>query len=39
VPASTLARWIGGLEQPPLDVFLAAVDIALLAAQPGEGTG
>jgi len=39
VPASTLARWIGGLEQPPLDVFLAAVDIVLLAAQPGEGTG
>jgi len=39
VPAGTLARWIGGLEQPPLDVFLAAVDIVLLAAQPGEGTG
>lgn len=38
-PAATLARWIGGLEQPPLDVFLAAVDIVLLAAQPGEGTG
>jgi len=39
VPAPTLARWIGGLEQPPLDVFLKAVDIVLLAAAPGEGTG
>jgi len=39
VPAGTLARWIGGLDQPPIDVFLAAVDIVLLAAQPGAGTG
>ena len=39
VPGPTLARWIGGLEQPPLDVFLKAVDIVLLAAAPGEGTG
>jgi hypothetical protein len=39
VPAPTLARWIGGLEQPPLDVFLKAVDIVLLAAAPGGGTG
>ena len=39
VPAPTLARCIGGLEQPPLDVFLKAVDIVLLAAAPGEGTG
>jgi hypothetical protein len=39
VPAPTLARWIGGLEQPPLDVFLKAVDIVLLAAAPGAGTG
>jgi len=38
VPGSTLARWIGGLEQPPLDAFLKAVDIVLLAARPGEGT-
>ena len=39
VPAPALARWISGLEPPPLDVFLAAVDVVLLAAQPGEGTG
>jgi hypothetical protein len=39
VPAPTLARWIGGLEQPPLDMFLKAVDIVLLAAAPGAGTG
>jgi hypothetical protein len=39
VSAPMLARWISGLEQPPLDVFLAAVDIVLLAAGPGEGTG
>jgi len=39
VPAPTLARWIGGLEQPPLDVFLKAVDIVLLAAAPRAGTG
>ena len=39
VPEATLARWIGGLEQPPLDVFLKAVDIVLLAAEPGKGTG
>ena len=39
VPAPKLTRWISGLEQPPLDVFLAAVDIVLLAAQPGQGTG
>jgi len=38
VPAATLARWIGGLEQPPLNVFLAAVDIVLLGAEPGSGT-
>ena len=39
VPAATLARWIGGLEHPPLDKFLVAVDIVLLAAQRGQGTG
>ena len=39
LPARTLERWIVGLEQPPLDVFLKAVDIVLLAAEPGKGTG
>ena len=38
VPAPALTRWIGGLEQPPTDKFLAAVDIVLLAAEPGRGT-
>ena len=38
VPAPTLARWIGGLEHPPLDKFLAAVDIVLLGASRGAGT-
>jgi hypothetical protein len=38
VPAAVLARWIGGLEAPPLDKFLAAVDIVLLGAAPGQGT-
>jgi hypothetical protein len=38
VPASALTRWIGGLEQPPLDKFLAAVDIVLLGAAPGQGS-
>jgi hypothetical protein len=37
VPAPTLARWIGGAETPPLDVFLAAVDVVLLGAEPGAG--
>ena len=37
VPAAALTRWIGGLEQPPLDKFLAAVDIVLLGASPGQG--
>jgi hypothetical protein len=35
VPAATIARWIGGVEEPPVEVFLAAVDIVLLAAEPG----
>ena len=39
VPAAALARWIGGAEPPPLDVFLAAVDVVLLAAEPGAGRG
>src|SRR5262245_22533065 len=38
VPAPALTRWIGGLEQPPLDKFLAAVDIVLLAAELGRGS-
>jgi hypothetical protein len=38
VPRATLTRWIGGLEQPPLDQFLAAVDIVLLADGPGLGS-
>lgn len=37
VPAPALERWIGGLEQPPLDVFLKAVDIVLLGAALDEG--
>ena len=39
VPAATLALWIDGPEQPPLEVFLAAVDIVLLGAEPGAGHG
>lgn len=39
VPASALSRWIGGEEDPPLDVFLAAVDIVLLSAERSGGTG
>lgn len=39
VPAATLTRWIGGAEQPPLDAFLAAVDVVLLGAEPGAGSG
>jgi hypothetical protein len=38
-PAEALARWIGGAEPPPFDVFLAAVDVVLLAAEPGAGYG
>ena len=39
VPAATLTRWIGGSEQPPLEIFLAAVDVVLLGAEPGAGNG
>ena len=39
VPAAALTRWIGGVESPPLEVFLAAVDVVLLAAEPGDGKG
>jgi hypothetical protein len=38
VPGPTLARWIGGVENPPLDKFLEGVDIVLLGAEPGDGT-
>jgi hypothetical protein len=37
VPGATLTRWIGGAEQPPLEVFLRAVDVVLLGVEPGEG--
>ncbi len=37
VPPASLTRWIGGAEQPPLDVFLKAVDVVLLGAEPGAG--
>ena len=37
VPAASLTRWIGGVEKPPMEVFLAAVDIVLLGAEPGDG--
>ena len=39
IPAAKLERWISGAEDPPLKVFLAAVDIVLLSAEPGSGTG
>ena len=39
VPAASLTRWIDGSEQPPLEIFLAAVDVVLLGAEPGAGTG
>jgi hypothetical protein len=39
VSAAKLTRWIGGMESPPLEVFLAAVDVVLLAAEPGDGSG
>ena len=39
VAPSTLTRWIGGVEEPPLEVFLAAVDVVLLGAEPGAGWG
>ena len=39
VPAAAVTRWIGGTEQPPLDAFLKAVDVVLLAAEPGDGNG
>lgn len=38
-PAAAITRWIGGTEQPPLDMFLKAVDVLLLGAEPGAGSG
>lgn len=29
VPAASLRRWMEGIENPPVNVFFAAVDIAL----------
>lgn len=37
VPAAALTRWIGGVEQPPLEVFLQAVDIVLLDVEKDAG--
>jgi hypothetical protein len=37
VPPEKLVRWIDGSEDPPLKVFLDAVDIVLLGAEPGSG--
>jgi DNA-binding transcriptional regulator YdaS (Cro superfamily) len=39
VSAAAVTHWIGGVEQPPIDAFLAAVDVVLLAADPGRGNG
>ena len=39
VSIPTLTRWIGGVDDPPLDVFLKAVDVVLLGAEPGAGSG
>ena len=37
VTPASLERWIGGVEQPPMPVFLKAVEVVLLAAEPGAG--
>jgi hypothetical protein len=39
VPAATLSRWIGGVEEPPLQIFLKAVDVVLLGSERGGGIG
>ena len=39
VPIPALTRWIGGVEDPPLNVFLKAVDVVLLGAEPSAGSG
>jgi hypothetical protein len=38
VDAAELARWIDARGQPPLDVFLAAVDVVLLHAERSRGS-
>ena len=38
LPASKLAPWLNGSEEPPLEVFLAAVDIVLLGAERSRGS-
>ena len=37
VAPAALRRWIDGAEQPPLEVFLKAVEVVLLAVEPGAG--
>jgi hypothetical protein len=37
VDAGELARWIDARGEPPLEVFLAAVDVVLLHAERGGG--
>ena len=39
VKAGDLVRWIDGQTLPPMDVFLAAVDLVLLHAQRSRGRG
>jgi hypothetical protein len=39
VAPAALARYIDGAETPPLDLFLAALDIVLLGSEPGAGRG
>ena len=38
VASADLARWIDARDRPPLDVFLAAVDVVLLHAERGRGS-
>jgi hypothetical protein len=38
VDPAELARWIDARDQPPLDVFLAAVDVVLLHAERSRGS-
>ncbi|MGH8518064.1 MAG: hypothetical protein ACREUE_11450 [Panacagrimonas sp.] len=38
VPADDLARWIDAQGEPPLEVFLAAVDVVLLHAERSRGS-
>lgn len=38
VPPAQLRLWIGGVEEPPMQVFLAAVDVVLLGSEPNAGS-